>query len=137
MSIKIPPLKEQKRFVFEQSTNDAIATLKKNLDAPSYPAVKDFDESNYSNLHYYLDREDWEPPHPDVVNAYITQLKNTFPDEYGSDKKIANLLGVTSDRRIREYRTGERKMPKSIWRVFMILTGRHPQDVLEVLGYFE
>jgi len=42
---------------------------------------------------------------------------------------------VTSDRRVREFKNGARKVPYGIWRKFLVITGHVPQDVLTVLGY--
>jgi hypothetical protein len=68
------------------------------------------------------------------VGAYFRHFQAHFP-EHGTDAKLAALLGLSSDRRIREFKNGSRKVPYGIWRSFLVLTGRAPQDILPVLGY--
>lgn len=78
----------------------------------------------------------WEAPSPDVIGAYFRHFQEAFP-EYGTDGKLAALLGISSDRRIREYKQGRQKMPYGIWRRFLVLTGRVPQDIIPVLAFME
>ncbi len=87
-----------------------------------------------SRTHLLREREGWEPPHPDIVGAYFRNFQGHFP-EYGTDEKLAALLGLSSNRRIREFKNGDRKVPYGVWRTFLVLTGRAPQDILAVLGY--
>lgn len=134
MKIDLPGIDDQQRFIFEQSTKEAIATLQKNLEAPKLPAQAEIDESQYSRSHLLREREGWETPHPDVVGAYFRHFQEHFP-EYGTDKKLAELLGLSGDRRIREFKKGDRKVPYGVWRDFLVITGRAPQDVITVLGY--
>ena len=135
MKIDLPDIREQQRAIFEASTKEAIYTLKKNLKAPELPPQTEVDESQYPRTHLLREREGWEPPHKDIVAAYFNHLKEHYPDEYGNDKKIAALIGVASDRRVREFKNGDRKVPYGVWRKFLVMTGRAPQDVLPVLAY--
>lgn len=134
MKISLPSISEQQQVIFEEATKEAIATLKENLKAQHFPPQDEVDEDQYSRAHLLREHEGWEPPHKDIVAAYFGHLQKHFP-EYGTDKKLAALLGVSSDRRVREFKSGDRKVPYGIWRRFLILTGRAPQDVLAILGY--
>jgi len=134
MKIELPGIREQQRIIFEESTKEAIATLKANLKAPELPPQEEIDESQYQNTHLLRLEEGWQPPHKDVIAAYFKHFQNHFK-EYNSDKKLADLIGVSSDRRIREYKSGARVIPYGLWRKFLIMTGRAPQDVLPVLAY--
>ena len=134
MEIKIPGMEEQKRFVFEQATKAAIEQLQQNLQAP---VIKDLalDESQFSNEHL-LPEGRWQPPHPDVICAYLEQFKRHSP--YKSDKAIAEFLGLNKkngERRLRAYKTGEERPPFGIWRRLLVATGRVPQEVVEVIGF--
>jgi hypothetical protein len=134
MEIKIPGMEEQQRFVFEQATNAAIEQLRQNLQAP---VIKDLelDESQYSNEHL-LAEDRWQPPHPDIICAYLEQFKRHSP--YTSDKAIAEFLGLNKKngvRRLRAYKTGEERPPFGIWRRLLVATGRVPQDIMPVIGF--
>lgn len=128
--------KAQKHSIFVESTRTAIKQLAANIGAPDYPAQTEVDEKQYPQTHLLREREGWKAPEPEIVRAYFEQFKKTFP-EYDSDKKLATLLGLTSDRRIREFKEGGRKVPYGVWRTFLIMTGRAPQDVIKVFGYFD
>lgn len=135
MEIKIPNMEAQKRFVFEQATNAAIEQLRQNLQAP---VIKDLalDESQYSNEHL-LPEDRWKPPHPDIICAYLEQFKRH--SSYTSDKAIAEFLGLNKKngvRRLRAYKTGEERPPFGIWRRLLVATGRVPQEVMPVIGFF-
>lgn len=134
MKIDLPALDGQKRYIFEESTRVAIQTLKENLRAPVLPGQTEIDESGYSNAHLLREHEGWEPPHPDIIGAYFRNFQEHFK-EYSTDKKLAELLGLSSDRRVREYKSGSRKMPFGIWRKFLVITGRAPQEIMAVLSY--
>ncbi|ROS00206.1 hypothetical protein EDC56_2844 [Sinobacterium caligoides] len=134
MKIALPDLEEQKRMVFEQSTQEAIATLKSNLKAPTSPALTELDENEFSSKHLLREREGWEAPAPEIVRAYFKQFQDIFAD-YNTDNKLADLLGLSGNRRIREFKQGTRKVPYNVWRHFLVLTGRVPQDVITVMGY--
>lgn len=135
MEIKIPGMEEQKRFVFEQATTAAIEQLQHNLKAP---VIKDLelDESQFSNEHL-LPESRWQPPHPQIICAYLEQFKRHSP--YTSDKAIAEFLGLNKkngERRLRAYKTGEERPPFGIWRRLLVATGRVPQEIVPVLGFF-
>lgn len=136
MEIKIPGMEEQKRFVFEQATKEAIEQLQQNLKAP---VIKDLelDESQYSNEHL-LSEDRWKPPHPDIVCAYVEQFKKH--SSYTSDKAIAEwmgLKGLNGKRRLQAYKTGKESPPFGIWRRLLVATGRVPQEIMPVLGFFQ
>ena len=103
------------------------------MKAIALPPPSEIDENAYSNAHLLRVHEGWEPPHPDLVGAYFRHFQHHFPD-YGTDQKLAELLGLSSDRRIREFKNGSRKVPYEIWRKFLVITGRVPQEVIKVLG---
>lgn len=137
MEIKLPSLQEQQRLVdikteIEESAGTMIAVL---MSAPDFPAQSEVDESQYSAAHLLTEAEGWEPPHPDIVGAYFRQFQAIFTD-YGSDAKLAKLLGLSSDRRIREYKQGVSKVPYGVWRKFLVMTGRAAQEAIHVFGFF-
>jgi len=134
MKISLPGIEQQKNIVFEESTKEAITILKKNLKVDRYPPQTEIDETLFSNSHLLREREGWEAPPPDVVGAYFRHFQQLFPD-YKTDKKLSELLGLSSDRRIREFKQGNRKVPFNVWRHFLILTGRAPQDAIKVFGF--
>lgn len=134
MEIKLPAINEQQRTMYEHSTQEAIAILKENLNAPVLPGQSEIDESKYCNKHLLRKSEGWQAPHPDIVGAYFRQFQTHFT-EYDSDKKLAKLLGLSSDRRIREFKQGKYKVPYEVWRQFLVLTGRAPQDIIKVFGF--
>ncbi|WP_223253406.1 hypothetical protein [Chromobacterium amazonense] len=134
IKIPLPGIAAQQKVIFEEATRQAIATLKANLSAPTLPPQVEIDENQYSRAHLLREDEGWEAPHPDIVGAYFRHLQMHFP-EYGTDQKIAGLLGLSSDRRIREFKQGKTKVPYGVWRKFLVLTGRAPQDVLPILAY--
>lgn len=135
MEIKIPGMEEQQRFVFEQATNAAIEQLRQNLQAP---VIKDLelDESQYSNEHL-LTEDRWQPPHPDIVCAYIEQFKRHSP--YTTDSAVVDFLGLkgkNGERRLRAYKSGQDSPPFGVWRRLLVATGRVPQEVVPVVGFF-
>lgn len=137
MKIDLPGLAEQRKFIFEESTKAAIAQLKKNMKAEVLPPQSELDESKYPNTHLLRDTDGFEAPHPDIVGAYFRHFQSHFP-EYDTDKKLGVLIGVNSnhsDRRVREFKSGATKVPYGIWRRFLVLTGRVPQDVLPILAF--
>ncbi len=136
MKIHLPDIKTQKKLIFEEATKEAIRILNANLKAPHYPGVTEIDESKYPNTHLLREHEGWESPHSDIVAAYFRQFQSVFP-EYGTDGRLANFLGLSSDRRVRAFKSGDKTVPYGVWRKFLIVTGRVPQDVLNVMGYFE
>ena len=132
--IDLPSIADQQALVFQQATLAAIEQLQRNLQAPRLPAQNEIDESQYPRTHLLREHEGWEAPHPDIVGAYFRHFQKHFP-EHGSDAKLATLLGLSSDRRVRDFKQGERKVPYGVWRHFLVITGRAPQDVLPVLAY--
>ncbi len=137
MEIKLPGLQEQQNTVaVKKAIQDAAADLLLQIKrAPDYPAQSELDESNYSSGHLLTIQDGWEPPHKDIVAAYFRNFMAVFP-EYGSDAKLASLLELSSDRRIREYKQGAAKVPYGVWRKFLVMTGRVAQDVIPVFGFF-
>ena len=134
MKIKIPNMAAQQRFVFEAATKAGIEQLEKNLKAPVIEDLE-LDESDYDNSHL-LSEDRWKPPHPDIVHAYIDQLKRN--SEYQSDKDIVNWLGLkgnNAERRLRGYRNGDDKPPYGIWRKILVATGRVPQEIEPVIAF--
>lgn len=134
MKIDLPSIPEQQKVVYEASTKAAIQILRDNLKAPKIEGQTAIDESKYSNRHLLREHEGYEAPDPDIVRAYFTHFQSHF-DEYNTDKKLAHLLGLSSDRRVREFKEGSRKVPYGVWRKFLVLTGRASQDVLPVLAF--
>ena len=135
MEIKIPGMEEQQRFVFEQATTAAIEQLQQNLQAPVIKGLE-LDESQYSNEHL-LSEDRWQPPHPDIVCAYVEQFKKH--SSYTSDRAIAEwmgLKGLNGKRRLQAYKTGKETPPFGIWRRLLVATGRVPQEIMPVLGFF-
>ena len=132
MKIELPSIAEQQLFVFKAAQQEAITAMEKNSEAQVMMAPISVDESAYSRAHLLREREGWEPPHKDLVAAYFGQFKELFG--YGSDRQMADLLGLSSDRRVRAFKKGTEVVPYGIWRRFLVMTGRAPQDVIPVLG---
>ncbi|WP_163837000.1 hypothetical protein [Spartinivicinus ruber] len=136
MKIDLPSIDEQKKIILEEGNKAAIRQLNANLKAPIMPKQTEIDESKYPNTHLLRETEGWEPPHPDIVGAYFRHFQSCF-SAYNSDKRLAELLGVTSDRRVREFKQGKNKVPYGVWRKFLVMTGQVPQDVIPVLAIFQ
>ena len=134
MKIDLPGISDQQALVFTAATEAAIDQLRRNLAAPRVPPQQEVDESQYPRTHLLREAEGWQAPHPDIVGAYFRHFQHHFP-EYDTDRKLAQLLGLSGDRRVREFKQGERKVPYGVWRHFLVITGRAPQDVLPVLAY--
>lgn len=134
MKIDLPGIADQQTLVFTAATEAAIDQLRRNLAAPRVPPQQEVDESQYPRTHLLREAEGWQAPHPDIVGAYFRHFQHHFP-EYDTDRKLAQLLGLSGDRRVREFKQGERKVPYGVWRHFLVITGRAPQDVLPVLAY--
>ncbi len=130
----MPSIKQQQHIIFEESTKAAIDQLKKNLKAQVIPGQTEIDESNYPRTHLLREHEGWEPPHQDIIGAYFRHFQSHFPD-YNTDGKLAALLGLTSDRRVREYKSASRTIPYGVWRKFLVMTGRAPQEIIEVKAF--
>ena len=136
MKIDLPNIEEQRRIIFEESTKESMQILKDNLQVPVLPKQDEINESDYSSAHRLLESQGWEAPHADIVGAYFRHFQTHFP-EYNTDKKLAGLLGLSSDRRIREFKQGARKVPYDVWRHFLVITGREPQSVVRVFAYMD
>ncbi len=136
MKIDLPNIQDQQRFIYEEATKEAMAQLQSNLRAPEYPAQNLVDESLYLRTHLLRENEGWEAPAPEIVKAYFRHFQNHF-SEYGTDAKLAVLLGMMgggNDRRIRAFKDGSKKPPYGVWRRFLVLTGRVPQEIIPALG---
>lgn len=133
MKMVIPSIRKQERMVVIYGIEKAVNILNSNVDAPVIEPQTEIDESKYSSSHM-LDRWRYEAPHPDIVGAYFRHFQNVFT-LYNSDKKMATLLGVSSDRRIREYKQGKYKVPYEVWDRFLVMTGRKPQSIIKVFGF--
>lgn len=134
MVIELPDIATQQAMIFEEGTKAAIAQLKANLDAPRVSPQTEVDESQYPRTHLLREREGWEPPHPDVIGAYFRHFQSHFK-EYGTDAKLADLLGLSTNRRVRAFKEGSTPVPYGVWRHFLVMTGRVPQDVIPVLAF--
>ena len=113
MKIKIPDMAAQQRFAFEVATKAGIEQLEKNLEAPVI-ADLELGEHDYDNSHL-LSEDRWKPPHPDIVFAYLEQLKRN--SEYKTDQDIVRWLGMrgkNAERRLRAYKNGDEKPPYDI-----------------------
>src|SRR5687768_1716613 len=106
MKIRMPGIREQQRFVLEEAAKEAITQLQDNLKAPVFDVPLDLDESQFPNTHLLREREGWGPPDPAIVRAYFSQFQSVFT-EFDTDKKMAGLLGLSSDRRVREFKNGD------------------------------
>lgn len=136
MKIDLPSIEDQQELIFQEATKEAISQLEANLNAPRYPVQDLVDESLYPRTHLLRENEGWEAPAPEIVKAYFRHFQNHF-SEYNTDVKLAVLLGMVgggNDRRIRAFKDGSKKTPYGVWRRFLVLTGRVPQEVIPVLG---
>ncbi|TAK94686.1 MAG: hypothetical protein EPO09_09165 [Aquabacterium sp.] len=134
MRIELPGIRDQQAFIFQQATDQAIRQLKANLEAPRLPPQQYVTEQDFPRSHLLRESEGWEAPPAELVRAYFKHFQDHFP-AYNTDGKLAALLGLSSDRRVREFKEGGRKVPYGVWRHFLVITGRVPQDVLPVLAY--
>ncbi|MGX9559496.1 hypothetical protein [Pseudomonas sp. CFBP 5750] len=108
MNIDLPSISEQQAFVFEAATKAGVAQLQANLKAPKLPGQTEVDESQYPRTHLLTEQEGWEPPHRDLIGAYFRHFQAHFP-AYNTDAKLAALLGLSSDRRVRASRMAVRR----------------------------
>ena len=131
IEIPLPDLREQQALIFKEATEAGIKQLQDNLAAPVIPGlvVRGDDMS-----HLLRQEEGWIAPPKDVLDAYFKHFQKAFP-EYGTDAKLARLLGLSSDRRVREYKQGRSNIPYGVWRRFLVLTGRAPQDIIPVMAF--
>lgn len=133
MRTNLPSVADQQLAILKAGTAEAIAQLQRNLQAPKILSQNEHDEASYPRTHLLREDDGWEAPHPNLVRTYFRHFQQHFP-EYGSDAKLARLLGLSSDRRIREFKQGTRKVPYDVWRTFLVISGRAPQEVLRVLA---
>ncbi|KPZ17813.1 hypothetical protein ALO41_200217 [Pseudomonas amygdali pv. ulmi] len=136
MKIVIPSIEDQQEIIFQQGIKDGIKQLEMNLRAKRYSPQIQIDDSIYRRDHLLRENEGWQAPEPELVKVYFRHFQDLFPD-YGTDAKLAMLLGIHgsgNDRRIRAFKDGSKKTPYGIWRRFLVLTGRVPQDIIPVLG---
>ncbi|MDL5838934.1 hypothetical protein QSW42_25035 [Escherichia coli] len=139
IKITLPSINEQRMEIFKNGIDEAISALRENATAAPYPKAKAVDYSTLDERYFLTVEQGWVAPPHTLVNAWFEQFKSTFP-EYGSDSSLAALLGNHSNgasRRIREYRNGEKPIPFGIWRKFLVLTGRAPQEIIPVFGVFD
>lgn len=136
MKIEIPllSLDQQRKYILRQALDESVKQLEANLDAPVFPPQTEVAETGQNSLHLLRENEGWQAPSPDLVAAYFRHFQNYFP-QYDTDEKLAELLGVSSNRRVRAFKSGEKKVPYGVWRRFLVMTGRVPQDIVPVLGY--
>lgn len=137
--ISLPSIANQQQAIYVAATQAAINQLRANLEAPKLPGPVGLDEAQYPRTHLLREHEGWEPPAAELVEAYFRHFQDAFPD-YSTDKKLARLLGLrgqSADRRIREFKAGTYKVPYGVWRHFLVLTGRVPQDIIPVLAFMQ
>jgi hypothetical protein len=134
MKIVLPDIPKQQAMIFEEAAKDGIAQLKANLKAPRISPQTEIDEGQYPRTHLLREQEGWEPPHQDIVAAYFRQFQQCFP-QYNTDGKLAALLGLSSDRRVRAFKSGSKTVPYGVWRHFLVMTGRAPQEIIPVLAF--
>lgn len=139
IKITLPSLNIQRMEIFKNGIEESINALRSNATAAPYPRAKAVDYSTLDERYFLTVEQGWIAPPHKLVNAWFEQFKSTIP-EYGSDSSLAALLGIHSNgasRRIREYRNGEKPIPYGIWRKFLVITGRVPQEIYPVLGVFD
>jgi hypothetical protein len=132
--LNIPSIACQQSIIFEQSTLEAIQQLNENLKAPVILGQTEIKETDYSHEHLLEKNAGWVAPEADIVGAYFRHFQSHF-SEYGTDKTLATLLGLSSDRRVREFKQGKCKVPYDVWRKFLVITGRAPQEILKVFAF--
>lgn len=131
IEIPLPDLREQQALIFKEATEAGIKQLQDNLAAPVIPGLV---VRGDDMRHLLRQEEGWAAPTKDVLDAYFKHFQKAFPD-YGTDAKLAKLLGLSSDRRVREYKQGRSNIPYGVWRRFLVLTGRAPQDIIPVMAF--
>lgn len=139
LSINLPGINEQRIFLLEQAANEGCNQLRKNMNAPRFPAAPGINAAEYGDKHLRTLDEGWEAPSPALISAWFDQFQTIFP-EYASEKKMATLLGLSGNnagRRIRAYTSGDEKIPYGLWRRFLVLTGRASQEIIAVMGIFD
>ncbi|MCK9759891.1 hypothetical protein LT708_25195 [Pseudomonas syringae pv. syringae] len=134
LEIKMPSIAAQQEAIFEQATMAGVSQMVANLKAPRFPGQSTVDESTMNRTWLLRESEGYEPPPPEIIEAYFRHFQQCFSD-YSTDEKLAKLLGLSSTRRVREYKKGERTIPYGVWRTFLVITGRVPQDIIKVLAF--
>lgn len=133
MEIELPNIDEQYRRVFAEGVEKGCQQLRENLNAPT--VVCGIPSPN--EAHLKAESEGFEAPPADLVDAWFSHFKETFP-EYNTDLKLGRLLGLSggaADRRIRSFRKGEQVVPYGIWRRFLVITGRVNQEIIPVIAF--
>lgn len=131
MEIKLPGIPEQQQFIFNAGIDEAIHQLQQNKSSRIVRPLREIDESCYPRTHLLRESEGWEPPHPDIVGAYFRHFQSNCSG-YETDAKLAKLLGLSGDRRVRAFKQGDHPIPYGIWRKFLVMTGRAVQDIIPV-----
>ncbi|WP_150573853.1 hypothetical protein [Pseudomonas fluorescens] len=134
MRIELPSIQQQQMLIFSEAAKQGVAQLQANLNAPRLSPQDRVDESLYPRTHLLRQREGWQPPDPAIVRAYFLHFQASF-ELYNTDAKLAVLLGLSRNRRIRAFKEGSTPVPYGVWRHFLILTGRVPQDIIPVLAF--
>ncbi|SFB45320.1 hypothetical protein SAMN03159488_03981 [Pseudomonas sp. NFIX10] len=119
--------------MFEAATKGGVAQLQANLKAPRLLGQTEVHESQYSSTHLLTEQEGWEPPYRDLIGAYFRHFQALFL-AYNTDAKLATLLGLSSDRRVRAFKDGSKAPSYGGWRRFLVLTGR-VQEIIPVLAF--
>lgn len=139
IEIDLPDLNEQRRIVYRDHVEKACQQLRDNLNAARKQVHCSVNPADYGTAHLAAEKDAWQAPDPALVQAWFLQFMDLFP-EYGTDKKLGELLGLTggnTDRRMRSFRNGERPIPYDVWRRFLVLTGRVNQEIIPVLAFVE
>lgn len=139
IAISLPSMDAQRLIILEMETDKAITTLKSNLLERRYPKADGVDYAAIDERIFLTPDQGWIAPPPSLINAWFNQVKERF-DEYRSDGKLGNLLGLqgdSADRRIRAYRKGDEVIPYGIWRNFLEVTGRVAPYIKPVIGIFD
>lgn len=131
MKIELPSIAKQQRYIVEQANEQVASAIKQSLSGlPEKHGIKIMEIKHLLTL-----EQGWQAPSPEVIRSYFENFKENFP-EYGSDNKLANLLGLSEGRVIRAYKEGSRIPSYGLWRKFLIMTGRAPQEYTPVLAIF-
>lgn len=135
----LPGLNDQAKFVALARAKEiyqAIETLcnQPSIETPLLLNGEPVNERDYPTTHL-LDKDNYKPPHPDLVKAYFDQLK-AYDSQY-TESGIAKLLGLSNGRAIRGFKSGDRPVPFAVWRRFLVATGRTAMDMPALVGFFK
>lgn len=139
IEIEVPNIKEQQLTILKDGVLKGIDQLERNLSAPIIENEKDYKKPYFKDTIFSTIEEGYTPPPPELIDLWFNQFKDQY-SEFNTDEKLAKLLGIYSkgaDRRIRSFRKGEKEIPYGIWRRFLVITGRVPQEIYKVIGIFE